>query len=147
MLADVPQVVTPQSFVQPIEPPPPDVTDLAKHIIKIPVNRTSFGGITVVDISQLDQVPVPKFRVRPIYPFTMINAGESGEVLVDFIVDTDGNVRNPTAVKSSRREFEDNAVTAVGRWKFIPGRKNNHTVYTHMQVPIRFALHKQDEEQ
>ena len=124
MQTDVPQVVMPESFVQQIEPPPPDITDLSKNITKIPAFRSNIGNITVLDISELDQIPVPKFHVRPVYPYEMIRQGLSGEVLVDFIVDTNGAVRNAVAVKSTNPMFEENAVSAVAKWKFTPGRKN-----------------------
>ena len=140
MQTDVPQVVTPESFVQQIEPPPPDVSSLANNIVKIPETRSFFGAVSVIDISQLDQVPIAKYRARPLYPTEMVRAGVSGEVLVDFIVDTDGNVRNAHPVQSSRQDFEASAVNAVVKWKFVPGRKSNHAVYTHMQVPIRFTI-------
>jgi protein TonB len=138
MQTDVPQVVTPEAFVQQIEPPPPDVSDLAKHVVKIPENRTNFGTFTVLDISQLDQEPRPKFQARPVYPYEMTRIKASGQVTVDFIVDPNGNVRNVFAVSSSRPEFEESAVSAVEKWKFLPGRKGNRAVYTHMRVPVLF---------
>jgi protein TonB len=140
MQSDVPQVVTPESFVQQIEPPPPDLSALSKNIVKIPENRNPLQGIEVFDISKLDQVPSARFQARPQYPFEMRRAGISGEVLVDFIVDTNGDVRNAFAVHSSQREFESAAVQAVSKWKFRPGRKGGHAVFTHMQVPIVFTL-------
>ena len=140
MQNDVPQVVTPDSFVQQIEPPPPDLSAISKNIVKIPETRTGLAGIEVFDISKLDQQPVAKFQARPQFPFEMRRAGISGEVLVDFIVDTNGDVRNAFAAHSSQREFEASAVQAVSKWKFRPGRKNAHNVYTHMQVPIQFTL-------
>lgn len=140
MQSDVPQVVTPESFVQQIEPPPPDLSALSKNIVKIPENRNPLQGIEVFDISKLDQVPSARFQARPQYPFEMRRAGISGEVLVDFIVDTSGDVRNAFAVHSSQREFESAAVQAVSKWKFRPGRKGGHAVFTHMQVPIVFTL-------
>jgi periplasmic protein TonB len=141
MQNDVPQQVTADSFVQPIEPPPPDLSAFAKSAVKIPETRTGFGkGIEVFDISKLDQQPEPRFQARPVYPFEMRRAGISGDVLVDFIVDTDGNVRNATAAHSSQREFEPAAIQAVSKWRFKPGRKNGHSVFTHMQVPIVFTL-------
>jgi len=142
MQNDVPQVVTPDSFVQQIEPPPPDVSALSKNIVKIPETRTGLNGIEVFDISKLDQQPVAKFQARPQFPFEMRRAGISGEVVVDFIVDTNGEVRNAFAAHSSQREFEAAAVQAVSKWKFRPGRKNGHAVFTHMQVPIVFTLNE-----
>jgi protein TonB len=140
MQQDVPQVVTPDSFVQQIEPPPPDLSALSKNIVKIPETRSGLSGIEVFDISKLDQQPVAKFQARPTFPFEMRRAGISGEVQVDFIVDTNGDVRNAFAAHSSQREFEAPAVQAVSKWKFKPGRKNGHAVFTHMQVPIVFTL-------
>ena len=140
MQQDVPQVVTPDSFVQQIEPPPPDLSAISKNIVKIPETRSGLSGIEVFDISKLDQQPVAKFQARPTFPFEMRRAGISGEVQVDFIVDTNGDVRNAFAAHSSQREFEAPAVQAVSKWKFRPGRKNGHAVFTHMQVPIVFTL-------
>jgi len=144
MQLDVPQNVTPESFVQQIEPPPPDLSALAKNIVKIPEVRTGLQGVEIFDISKLDQQPVARFQARPQYPFEMRRAGISGEVLVDFIVDTNGDVRNAFSAHSSQREFEASAVQAVSKWKFKPGRKNGHAVYTHMQVPIVFTLNEEN---
>jgi protein TonB len=142
MQNDVPQVAPPDAFVQQIEPPPPDMTAISKNIVKIPETRSGLGGIEVFDISKLDQQPVAKFQARPQFPFEMRRAGISGSVLVDFIVDTNGEVRNAFAAHSSQREFEAAAVQAVTKWKFRPGRKNGHAVFTHMQVPIVFTLNE-----
>ncbi len=144
MQLDVPQNVTPESFVQQIEPPPPDLSALAKNIVKIPEVRSGLQGVEIFDISKLDQQPVARFQARPQYPFEMRRAGISGEVLVDFIVDTNGDVRNAFSAHSSQREFEPSAIQAVSKWKFKPGRKNGHAVYTHMQVPIVFTLNEEN---
>jgi protein TonB len=100
-------------------------------------------GIEVFDISKLDQQPVARFQARPQYPFEMRRAGIAGEVLVDFIVDSNGDVRNAYAVRSSQREFEAAAVQAVSKWKFRPGKKSGRNVNTHMQVPIVFTLNEE----
>jgi protein TonB len=73
----------------------------------------------------------------------MRRAGIAGEVLVDFIVDSNGDVRNAYAVRSSQREFEAAAVQAVSKWKFRPGKKGGRNVNTHMQVPIVFTLNEE----
>lgn len=145
MQTDVPQVATPESFVQKIQPPPPENVKPAAGIIAIPENRDTsrFRNMEVFDISKLDQQPVPRLQVRPQYPFEMRRAGIAGEVVVDFIVDTNGDVQNAYAVRSSQREFEAAAVQAVSKWKFKPGRKGGRNVNTHMQVPIVFTLNEE----
>ena len=49
---------------------------------------------------KLDRMPVPKQQVRPNYPAAARAAGVSGEVVVDFIVDAEGNVRNAFVAKA-----------------------------------------------
>ncbi len=145
MQADVPQIVTDTSFVQKIQPPPPEGITPSASVNVIPEMRdtSKFRGLEVFDISKLDQTPVPKYQARPQYPFEMRRAGIAGEVLVDFLVDTNGDVQNAYAAKSSQREFEAAAVQAVSKWKFKPGRKNGRDVVTHMQVPIVFTLNEE----
>jgi len=145
MQADVPQIVTDTSFVQKIQPPPPEGITPSASVNVIPEVRdtSQFRGMQVFDISKLDQTPVPKYQARPQYPFEMRRAGIAGEVLVDFLVDTNGDVQNAYAAKSSQREFEAAAVQAVSKWKFKPGRKNGRDVVTHMQVPIVFTLNEE----
>lgn len=143
MQMDVPQVVTDTSFVQQIQPPPPENIKPTSGIINIPADRSQFKGIEVFDLSKLDQQPVARFQARPQYPFEMRRAGIAGEVVVDFIVDTNGDVQNAFSMRSSQREFENAAIQAVSKWKFKPGRKGGRNVNTHMQVPIVFTLNEE----
>ena len=142
MQQDVPQLTTPESFVQKMQPPPPENVAISANMNIIPEIRdpNMFRGMKVFDISMLDQQPIPKFQARPQYPFEMRRAGIAGDVVVDFIVDTNGDVQNAYALRSSQREFEAAAVQAVSKWKFKPGRKGGRDVPTHMQVPIVFTL-------
>ena len=145
-LNDVPQMVTDTSFVQRIQPPPPDNVAINKSAIVIPQNAGNWAkGIgQVFDINQLDQQPQPTAQARPQYPFEMRRAGISGTVTVDFIVDSSGNVRNAYAASSTQREFEQAAVTAVAKWHFRPGRRGGRNVNVHMQVPIVFSLNNEE---
>lgn len=141
MQPDVPQVPTPSAFIQPLQPTPPAIrTD--KTLMTIPANRNvgPGPGIQVFNPADLDQRPEARVQVQPQYPYQMRHDGITGEVIVDFIVDADGNVRNAYALRSTRPEFETAAVQAVGQWKFRPGRKGGRAVNTHMQVPIEFTL-------
>jgi len=145
MQTDVPQLVTDTSFVQQIQPPPPDNVKPATGLLTIPENRdlSQFRGMQVFDINQLDQTPQAKVQGRPQYPFEMRRAGIAGEVVVDFIVDQNGDVQNAYALRSSQREFESAAVQAVSKWKFKPGKRGGRSVNTHMQVPIVFTLNEE----
>ncbi len=145
MQQDQPQLATPDSFVQKIQPPPPENVAISASMSIVPEVRdpNMFRGMKVFDVSMLDQTPVAKFQARPQYPFEMRRAGIAGEVVVDFIVATNGDVQNAYAIRSSQREFEAAAVQAVSKWKFKPGRKGGRDVPTHMQVPIVFTLNEE----
>jgi TonB family protein len=101
--------------------------------------RSQDANATIYEVNQLDQLPAPSTRVPPVYPTEMREAGIGGEVLVDFIVDVNGEVKNAFAKKSTHREFEAAAVEAVSKWVFRAGRKNGRQINTHMQVPIVFS--------
>src|SRR5688572_24307115 len=81
MQTDVPQPITDTSFVQKIQPPPPENVKPAAGILTIPGDRdmSRFRGIEVFDLSKLDQIPVAQFQARPQYPFELRRAGIAGE--------------------------------------------------------------------
>lgn len=143
-LLDLPTIVPVDAFVQQMQPPPPPGLEVAKGAVNIPVTKpgTNFGkGMKdLFDISNLDQVPVPRVQVEPRYPFEMSRAMVTGNVMVAFIVSSTGDVVDAYAVRSSRNEFESAAVEAVMKWKFRPGRKGGRAVSTKMAVPISFTL-------
>jgi TonB family protein len=105
--------------------------------------RRAAGKTGALDISQIDVAPRAVSQARPRYPFELRRSGVGGEVVVDFLVDQDGNVQNAYAVRSTDVGFEAESVEAVSRWRFEPGRKNGAPVITHMQVPIVFTLHEE----
>lgn len=84
--------------------------------------------------------PKPVKRSPPVYPFTMRRYGIGGEVIVDFVVDLDGSVRNPTVHSSKNPAFDEAALDSVRAWTFEPGTRNGHPVRTAMRVPIVFQM-------
>jgi TonB family protein len=87
-----------------------------------------------------DKSPVCISQQAPEYPFSLRLAGNKGTVVVDFIVDKQGNVVKADVLKSSHPDFEAPAVEAVLKWKFKPGIREGQPVFVHMQVPIFFEL-------
>lgn len=79
-------------------------------------------------------------RKEPIYPAAMRNSGLVGEVTLQFIVNTDGKVIEPTVLRSNNPGFEQAAIEAILKWKFKPGTVDGMPVKTRMQLPISFNL-------
>jgi periplasmic protein TonB len=145
MQADNP-APTASSFVQRIQPPPPPGIARSTGAIVIPSRPgagigTGTGLQNLFDLASLDQPPAPRTPIRPIYPTDMSRSGINGEVVIGFMVDSEGNVRNAYVIRSSRREFESEALRAVTRTRFKPGRKNGADVNTrNVSVPIVFNI-------
>jgi protein TonB len=142
MQTDVPQVIQVDSFVQQIQPPPPEGLTAVTGLIDIPQGQLHAGaGLgQIFDLSQLDQIPTATVQGKPAYPFDMRRAGITGTATVEFVVDKTGAVQDAFAVGSTQREFEAEAVKAVMKWKFKPGRRGGAPVNTRMRVEIAFSL-------
>ncbi len=144
-LADTPSAAVDAVFVQQVQPPPPPGLSKPSGTITIPTGRPATAGIgsgigNVFDLANLDQRPEPRFQAPPKYPIALKRSGIRGSVVIQFIVDTQGNVREARAITSTHREFEVPAIEAVSRWKFRPGKKGSAAVNTRMEVPIEFKL-------
>lgn len=148
MQADTPSVQMDSPFVQQIQPPPPPGIKRPTGVIAIPAGRPATGGSggggmkNVFDLASLDQKPVVTFQVNPTYPFEMKRARISGQVTIGFIVDANGEVRDPHVINSSHREFEAEALKAILKKKFRPGKKSGSAVNTRMQQTLSFNAAK-----
>ena len=68
----------------------------------------------------------------------MRRAGINGTVVVEFIINTEGDVIQTQIVRSSHREFEMPALQAVSKWKFKPGRKGGRVVNVRASQLLEF---------
>jgi TonB family protein len=75
----------------------------------------------------------PQFpSVPPLYPKKTIS------VLVSFFIGEDGTVEDARAAESDDPAYNEAAVAAVLKWKFVPATVDGHPAETIMAVPIRF---------
>jgi RNA polymerase sigma factor (sigma-70 family) len=96
--------------------------------------------LPVYSVGQLDEVPRIRLQPPPIYPPAFAFDGTGGKTTVRFIVDTNGDVVDVTAVKSTEAAFEECSIEAVRKWKFSPGKKGGQPVNTSMEVPIIYSF-------
>ncbi len=92
-------------------------------------------------ISEVDIPPRIVKKVLPAYPFRARRMGIEGELVVKFIVDIDGKVKNIRILSAKPKGiFEQTVLNTLTRWRFIPGKKNGHVVKTVMVLPVQFKL-------
>lgn len=141
---DTPVAVIDSPFVQRLQPTVQISPSARTQLVAIPSgpparpNGNGFGKI--FSLSALDKIPQIKFKVPTQYPHEMRRSGMSGEVVVSFVVDRQGEVRAATIVSSTHFAFEAPALQAVTRWKFSPGIKNGVPVDTQVIQPLAFNL-------
>jgi protein TonB len=71
-------------------------------------------------------------------PFTQQALRAEADVVVEFVIDESGGVRDPKIVRSPHPDFNAATLTAVGGWKFLPGRKRGRTVATRVDATLQF---------
>jgi TonB family protein len=110
----------------------------ADGTVALPKFDANRGKAPDANWDERNHPPRPIYQVSAAYPFDLKKKGVSGQVIVEFVVDTKGNVRDARIVSSSDPGFENAVLQAVAKWKFRPGVRNGRVVNTRMQVPISF---------
>ena len=82
----------------------------------------------------------PLKMASPIYPAAMKLTKTDGEVVIEFIVDTTGRVREPRVVSSTHQSFTDHALAAVKAWRYTPAYKDGRAVNIRIRAPINFKM-------
>lgn len=96
----------------------------------------------VLDLAEVDQVPKARDQPPPYYPYELRQVGLRGEVVIGFVVDTEGNTREVQVLKANDPRFGAAAAESVSQWKFVPGRKAGQLVNVRMSVPIVFSFNQ-----
>lgn len=76
------------------------------------------------------------------YPKFAKKAGVQGRVIVQFVVDKEGNVQDPTVIRGVHDLLNKEAVRVVRNQKFKPGRQRGQPVKVQMSLPVTFKLKK-----
>ena len=67
-------------------------------------------------------------------------AGVEGRVIVQFVVDAEGNVRQPEVVRGLGSGLDEAAVDALEAVEWRAGEQNNEPVHVQMAFPVTFRL-------
>lgn len=78
--------------------------------------------------------------VNPVYPRDFRAKGISGYVRLDVEVNAKGKVVNASVMESNHKDFADEAMRAIGEWRFLPAKAELPDGHRHIQVPIRFVV-------
>lgn len=114
----------PPAPASPPAPPPPTEPEIFTIVEQPPV---LIGGLAEV-----------QRRVR--YPEIARQAGISGVVHVQFVIDEEGRVTDPVCLRDPGGGTCEAAIAAVRDARFEPGRQRGRVVRVRYAMPIRFQL-------
>jgi len=80
------------------------------------------------------------------YPDSAQKHGIQGRIIVKFVVDTQGNVKNVEAKTHVGYGLEQEGIRVIAsmpKWK--PGKNNGKAVNTYFTIPIKFTMPEEEE--
>jgi protein TonB len=103
------------------------------------IGGTGRGTVPVVE-RDYDRPPRPIRMTRPVYPQEAFVKKVEGTVLLELLIDANGQVVRARVLQSVPL-LDDAALEAVGQWLFAPAVKHGRPVATVAQAPISFRIY------
>ena len=112
-----------------LPPPPPRMIEQEEEEIFVIVEQMPelIGGMAAV-------------QKLITYPELAVKAGIEGRVVVQFLIDKEGNVRDPFVIRGIGGGCDEEALKAVKQVKFIPGKQRGKPVIVRYSMPVAFKL-------
>ena len=99
------------------------------------------GKNMVMTEDSVDVSPVPSERSAMAYPKRARKLGVSGYVLMNLLINKNGNVEKVKVLESEPADvFDDVAVSGVKTWKFKPAQYKGEAVKVWAKQKVRFDL-------
>ena len=77
-----------------------------------------------------------------VYPELALKAGIEGRVVIQFVIDKEGNIKDPVVVRGIGGGCDEEAIRALQASKFRPGYQRGIPVSVRYTVPISFKINK-----
>jgi TonB family protein len=106
----------------PLSTPPPPVAE---------------GDLVTLDATVIKPRKISKSD-SPSYPREAERLGLQGSVIVDILVDENGQVKDPHVIESAGILLDRAVLSAISHWRYEPARKNGVKVKVRMQVKTTF---------
>ena len=106
-----------------------------------PLVQTPAADDTPLVIAGDVRAPVILERAAPVYPESLRRIRMSGVVHLLCVIDKQGHIRDARVVSSSFAGFEQSALDAVQKWRFVAGSLHGKPVDTYFDLTITFTVH------
>ncbi len=90
--------------------------------------------------SSINRAPKALYNPKPTYPKALRQEGITGDVKVQFIVNTAGEVQDIKVISSDNELFTKEAIKVLQQWKFAPALKNGQAIDSRVQFSVPFKI-------
>jgi protein TonB len=108
-------------------------------VVPIPVPVAQEGPLTVGGAVAKPEI-IPGTRIKPSYTENARRAHLQGVVLLEAVIDAEGNVTGVKIVKPLSMGLDQEAVRAVRQWKFRPATLHGRPVSVFFQLAVTFEV-------
>ena len=134
----------PEPVVEPDPPPEPEVLPTDDWEIGIPDGPPQQATDTIARVGEVGvEPPVFTKKAIPKYPERAVKIKLQGYVILEAILRKDGNVDDIKVLRGlgkGKFGFEEEAIKALQRWQFLPGKVNGKPADVRMTLKIDFVL-------
>jgi protein TonB len=135
------EVAPPPRVVEPYagpEPGPEYPENVIENLLDVQPPRIAPGA---APFHAFDELPVPEFAARPVYPQLAREAGIEGTVLLKVLIGLDHKVRSAVVLSSDvTRAMEAAAIAAALQCRYKPAKQQNVEVEVWVPIQINFRL-------
>lgn len=131
-------------------PTAPDIADVTNEayelVMDLPAAKGNVGSevFVVVEEAPILLGGLQELQSRIKYPDLAEKAGIQGRVFLQFVVDQEGNVKDPQITRGIGGGADEEALRALQTMKFIPGVQRGQRVNVKMSLPVTFRLDGDD---
>ena len=109
-------------------------------IVGLPDAPPSDGRAGALPLTGDIAPPVKLYAPQPLYTEEARRAGVQGVVILEAVVDAEGNVQNVKVLKGLPMGLDKSAADAVLSWRYEPARQNGQPVPVYFTFTISFSL-------
>ncbi len=120
-----------------------DIDDLLADldaVVGIPEAPPGYGRTGAVAVGGGVTAPVAIFKPQPRYTEDARRAGVEGVVILETVVDEEGNVRNVKVLKGLPFGLDQSAIDTVKTWRYEPALRDGEPVAVYFTFTINFSI-------
>lgn len=112
----------------------------SNHTISSDSTYNDNNNVTFARMNELTALPKLKKEIKANYPLEAKKAQIEGPVILDVVIDKNGNVHDAKVINGPGYGLNESAIEAIKKFEFSPAFKNDQPVFVKIRYTYRFKL-------